>query len=111
MTGKKPLSVGMKLTMVAITAAGFYVCNELWGGAGLFAWFGICMAFGLAGALTTWTIALKLFVFAFGCTAVLLGGLTFAANRWGGVGAFMWTAAFLVFFYLVPVRWMKKRLP
>lgn len=109
MAPESSLSLGMKLTMAGIAMVGFYAGYELWGGAGLFAWFGVCLAFGLVGVLTNWTIAFSLFVFGVGCTALLLGGLTLAARRWGGVGAFLWTVAFLAFFYLFPVRWLKKR--
>jgi hypothetical protein len=101
----------MKLTMAVIVVGGFYGCYQLWGGAGIVGWLGICVAFGLVGVLTDWAIALGMFIFGLGCAALLFGGLTFAARRWGGVGAFVWTVAFIVFLYVVPIRWLKKSRP
>jgi hypothetical protein len=53
----------MRLTLALIVLSGFYGSYQLWGGAGLFGWFGVCLAFGLVGVLTNWSIALGLFVF------------------------------------------------
>ena len=60
MSTKKSLSPGMKLTIAVIVVAGFYGCYQLWGGAGIFAWFGVCLAFGLIGVLTNWANALSM---------------------------------------------------
>jgi len=96
-------------TLVAIAAIGGYLLFRLWGGPGLVAAIGLCLAFLLAAVLRTWRFAMGLFGFALGFVAVLGGGMIFFARRWGEGIAFIWVAI-CVAFLIVLLSLVGKRL-
>jgi hypothetical protein len=92
------------LLLAGLGVAGGYFCVRLWGGVGLVAWLGICLAFSLMGALTTWRFALRMFGFVLGFVVVSLGGGTLLARHWGERIILPWIAVCIVVLILFQKR-------
>lgn len=87
------------LALLILIGVGSYLGYQLWGGAGVLFWFGICLSYLGATRLSTAWYGLKIFSFAVAGTALILGGGSVLANAVAEWAVVPWFFACVIFLW------------